>query len=747
MALRRPQLDSQTLHQVRWLLGGLLSLLAAWTVFYMAVEATVLLAMTTLAVPLVMWRPVLAASVPGWVHRLVFPAVVALFALDFFQARELLPAMIRLGLMLLLYRSVTLRSRREDMQLILLSLFLVVVAGVLTVSMVFVVQILLFTGCALGLMLTITLTDPAEDRASTDGGTPAWVKVEWPRVLRELLAVANWRVLALAAVLFVGVLGLSALLFLMIPRFEWGMGFFLDQMLKGKSSRSGFSETVNFGDVVHIQEDRGLALSVDVSDPGRVPATPYWRMLVLDQYARGGFMMSPGLRAQFAKPTPKIIQHQGTGTRHENAPIWTFYLESGVSRYLPLVGAYGQITFASPQSLVVNDTPMIAALPVEPAKMTAYRIEGMLPESRIEDLDLARRLRDQPQADIALKPNGQTDAEKPSGHDGKGPPMYLNLSVSAAELAQLQAWVEEIGAPRSGEVAGYVQRACVWLERRHGYALSMSLLPADGDILVRWLGSPEPGHCELFAGSLVLLCRAAGVPARVVVGFKGGVWNAGSGSITVTNANAHAWVEVYDGERYWLRADPTPGAGGLSRPGLSAAMAAGGDGAPLQLESGWAARWNGLRVFWYRRIVSFDQASQVEMMRTAGHWAEAYGKRLMSALDRRLRAAGEWVMRPWSLDRVGWAGGAVVTVALLVWGIRRLNVIAWWRSVRGVDPVRREAGRWLRRLAARGVPAGEAVRDELLRLRYGRRSTWPPSADVFRAARQALKKWLRQRPR
>ncbi|MFH1497914.1 MAG: transglutaminaseTgpA domain-containing protein [Verrucomicrobiota bacterium] len=746
MEKRRPQLDSQTLHQVRWLLGGLLALLAAWTVFYMDVNATGLLALTTILVPVVTWRPVLASKLPSWAHMLAFPVIVLLFAADFYQTREPLPVMIRLGLLLLLYRGVTLRTRREDMQLILLCLFLVVVAGVLTVSLVFVLQILLFTACALALLLAITLSnaaaaDEAAAGAAKTEGPPAWVRVDWGATLGRLRAVVDWRVLAMGSVLFAGVVGLSALLFLMIPRFELGTNFFLDHMLSGRS-KSGFSETVTFGSVVDIQQDRSLALSVDVTDPGQVPAVPYWRMLVLDEYMQGGFMMSPGLSAEIKASEVEATRHRGIAPTNPSAPVWTFYLEGGVSRYLPLVGPYSQITLPSPQTLRINRTQLLVALPKDPSKMTPYRVEGMLPTARIEDADMAARVA----AWKASPPEPRRRYERYAMEDeSPAPPSYLGLDLPPGELAKLDAWVAEIGRPVDGDHEGFVRRACAWLERRHGYSLNMRLPDAEGDVLVRWMDSPEPGHCELFAGSLVLLSRAAGVPARVAIGFKGGVWNQASGSITVTNADAHAWCEIFDGKRHWVRADPTPGAGGLG-PREPAAPQLGPDGAPrLETDSGWAARWNSLRVFWYRRIVSFDQQSQLDMVRSAGRMAESYAKRLISELDRRLKALAEWASTPWSLGRVGWGAGALAAGALLVWGWRKLHFVAWWRALRGADPVRREAGRWLRRLDAKALPADHDVRAELLRLRYGRKATWTPSTRVFKAARAALREWTRRR--
>jgi hypothetical protein len=69
----------------------------------------------------------------------------------------------------------------------------------------------------------------------------------------------------------------------------------------------------------------------------------------------------------------------------------------------------------------------------------------------------------------------------------------------------------------------------------------------------------------------------------------------------------------------------------------------------------------------------------------------------------------------------------------------------WWWRVRGArrhggtDPVRREAGRWLRKLVERREAKGESldVWADLQRLRYGPRGTWPEPQAVFRRARRA----------
>lgn len=66
------------------------------------------------------------------------------------------------------------------------------------------------------------------------------------------------------------------------------------------------------------------------------------------------------------------------------------------------------------------------------------------------------------------------------------------------------------------------------------------------------------GFCEHYAASTATLLRLAGVPSRVVVGYRGGEWNPWLRTITVRDSDAHAWVEAWDpASSSWLRFDPT----------------------------------------------------------------------------------------------------------------------------------------------------------------------------------------------
>ena len=726
MARKRPQLSLDELHQLKWLLGGGLTLLAVWTVFYMDIEAWELMGLTTIGTTACMVWPTLPARVPPWVHVLAFPLIVVFFVGDLWLTASPLPAMVRLDILLLLYRSVSYRQRRDDLQTIVLGLFLIVVAGVLTVSLVFAAQLLTYAACALAFLLTVTLVSSAEGVASESGKVkniaPAWAQhADWGRLARRLREVADWRVVALGGMLFAGVVVLSALLFLAIPRFQLENSLFLERFMS-KKSKTGFNDSIKFGDVTDIQQDTSVALSVDVTDRTLMPASPYWRMLVLDQYENGTFRLSPLLRrAAFGRERTDTIVHGEVRPRLGAAVVWTFYLESGVSRYLPLLGGFELLRFRESQNFRLGALFGVLALRDEPVTMTAYRVEGFNLSGVLPDPTYPNRQREH----TALTWN----------------------NLSAEDHATLERITNEIAGGTKLGAAEFARRAVAWLRKNHGYSMSPTLPPGAGDPLVRWVASREPGHCELFAGALVLLARDAGLPARVVTGFRGGTWNGYSNSFTVRNSDAHAWAEIFDAKaRAWLRADALASAAAEGAEAKSEATIA------AQSDRSWAARLVSLRVFWYRRIVNFDQRSQLETLREVRDLAQSSSRRLRDTVADSLAAVKAWLLAPWSVARGAKWAALVAALVAAVWTMRRHWYDVWRMLARSAagrreDPVRADASRWLARLhAAESVKAGNVRREggeaaavvgELQRLRFGARATWAESESVFRQARHA----------
>lgn len=87
------------------------------------------------------------------------------------------------------------------------------------------------------------------------------------------------------------------------------------------------------------------------------------------------------------------------------------------------------------------------------------------------------------------------------------------------------------------------------------YTLEPPLLGANP--VDEFLFETRRGFCEHYAAAFTLLMRSAGIPARVVTGYQGGEVNPLGGYLIVRQSDAHAWVELWLGEKGWVRFDPT----------------------------------------------------------------------------------------------------------------------------------------------------------------------------------------------
>ena len=93
--------------------------------------------------------------------------------------------------------------------------------------------------------------------------------------------------------------------------------------------------------------------------------------------------------------------------------------------------------------------------------------------------------------------------------------------------------------------------------RANGFVYSLSTAPGtSGNDLADFLRLRR-GYCEQYAGAMAVLVRAAGVPARVALGYTPGTVQP-DGTRLITSDDAHAWVEVYFDGLGWVPFDPTP---------------------------------------------------------------------------------------------------------------------------------------------------------------------------------------------
>ncbi len=98
------------------------------------------------------------------------------------------------------------------------------------------------------------------------------------------------------------------------------------------------------------------------------------------------------------------------------------------------------------------------------------------------------------------------------------------------------------------------------------YTLNVPTPPPDRDMVDYFLFDLREGYCDYFASAMVVLARAAGLPARYVAGYASGWYDYSLGRYVVTEAQAHAWAEVYFPSYGWIEFEPTPGRPAIERP-------------------------------------------------------------------------------------------------------------------------------------------------------------------------------------
>ncbi len=87
------------------------------------------------------------------------------------------------------------------------------------------------------------------------------------------------------------------------------------------------------------------------------------------------------------------------------------------------------------------------------------------------------------------------------------------------------------------------------------YTTRAPAVPRGEDAAAYFVTSGRRGACDLFATSLAVMCRLAGVPARIATGYQIGEYDDTEGAYIARVRDAHAWAEVYFPEVGWVPFD------------------------------------------------------------------------------------------------------------------------------------------------------------------------------------------------
>jgi transglutaminase-like putative cysteine protease len=117
-----------------------------------------------------------------------------------------------------------------------------------------------------------------------------------------------------------------------------------------------------------------------------------------------------------------------------------------------------------------------------------------------------------------------------------------------------------------GKTSAYDKAMAIqqYLRAAGGFTYSLKLAPPAKNRSGKVLGYDpltnflvtKQGYCVQFASAMAMMARAAGIPARMAIGFLPGARVKGVWSVTA--ADAHTWPELYLDGIGWTRFEPTP---------------------------------------------------------------------------------------------------------------------------------------------------------------------------------------------
>ncbi len=351
----------------------------------------------------------------------------------------------------------------------------------------------------------------------------------------------SYRAFVLVSFLFfLFVLLLSPAFFFFLPRSQTPL---FDLFGRGGGLKTGLADSVSLGKVGQIQEDNTVAFRVYGLPPDL--KEPYWRAVVFDRYEKGTWLKEREIN---------LPQPGGVGEY-----VYTLVIEPSFDNIIPAL-----------------DYPY-KLLKVEGINAGASITQGN--NLRLDrEINRTIRVRLSSSKEMYIKGN---------------PEDYLYVPKDISPSIKRLAMELERGASDDMEK---VTRVIKHFSK--GYSYTLKLEKYEGDPLDYFLFVSKRGNCEYYASATALLLRLMGIPARVVGGYKGALWNNYGGYHIVTNSMAHVWVEAYlKGE--WVRVDTTP-------PYIPPAV---------KRISTLALIRDYVASFWYSNVVGYSSEKQIRLFR------------------------------------------------------------------------------------------------------------------------------------
>lgn len=298
---------------------------------------------------------------------------------------------------------------------------------------------------------------------------------------------------------------LTAFLFVFFPRFT--QKFIEIQGNQDNVGLSGFSDSVQPGQVSKLVQSNDLAFRAELKNRSLANEDLYWKGQVLTEPSGMIWKRGP---IEIVKDEPSAVTEEDYKvTLEPTGRRWLFFLDQTKalqSENFKLQKTQQQIYFATDN--LTTRTQYVGQIANAKSQVSKSKHDELIAELKVQEKD--------PQL-VPILQELQFDDKNPD--------------TFATKLNEY------------------------FKEKQFYYTLS----PGDqGNLqLIDFLLKTKKGFCEHFASSAALLFREVNIPSRVVIGYQGGVYNRNGNFWSITQKDAHAWVEYLNQEHQWVRYDPT----------------------------------------------------------------------------------------------------------------------------------------------------------------------------------------------
>lgn len=398
-------------------------------------------------------------------------------------SRNLLSSGNHLLILLTFHRLITLKNEKDYFLILLFSFLIIVSSGSVYPNLLFLFLFFLFVFLSTFSLILISIYK-GNFRIKE-------------KILRSLIRISFISTLTIFLA--------SPAIFFTIPRLGIGFGTLIGS---NPPLVSGFSESVNLGDIGTIIENNRVVMRVQTTNSSDISPDHLWRGKGYNYFDGKGWSST-------------IIASKGTEIKRKNNEKRTIAIINLEPLGTDVLFLPYNLEWIRGIRTVREDANGTISSPFGAYTKRTYTVEFVKTSPKIL-----------PYIEKDLKPYLQL------------PEFNHNIYKLAREIA---------GDLKDPELIS--KKIEEYLKKEYKYSLNLS---SSSSPLEDFLFKKKEGHCEYFSSAMALLLRHLEIPARVVNGFKRGDFNSTGGYYVVREKDAHSWVEVYIEDKGWVAFDPTP---------------------------------------------------------------------------------------------------------------------------------------------------------------------------------------------